>query len=285
MRVVLFTTTDMQSGRSADFWTMVRSVERNMAPGLDVKHYVLLQRSTEVECGEISAKFTYDASVIWRADRVSLSAARNEMLELALKDGAFSADGVVAFPDDDCWYPQHLLAGMSGLFASDGDIGLAICRISLSPVEAPAPLPFEGANFRTIIRRSTSNSIFVRSAVAAEVKSFDPVLGLGTPNQGGEDTDFALRSALSAKRSAFIDLELVGHKQSDLESVAKYYRGGLYVLARFARQHGRLMYEMVRKVMIGVVLVVQGRLSLAKFTEAFAYSARTLLFNPWKKTR
>lgn len=284
MRIVLFTTTDMRSGRDADFWRMVRSVESNIGPGMVLKHYVLLQRSSEGQCQEIAAGFTYDASVIWRDDRVSLSAARNQMLELAQADDAFGADGIVAFPDDDCWYPANLLAGMTGLFIANSDISLAICRISLSPVETPVPLPFAEANFASIVRRSTSNSIFVRTATAAAMEGFDPVLGLGTPNQGGEDTDFALRAALLGKRTAFIDRHLVGHKESDLESVAKYYRGGLYVLARFARQNVMLAYELARKALIGIVLVLQRRLGPAQLGEAYIYSARTLLFNPWRKT-
>lgn len=285
MRVVLFTTTDMQSGRDADFWTMVRSVERNIGPGMVLKHYVLLQRSSEAQCREVAGGFSYDASVIWRDDRVSLSAARNQMLELALKDDAFGADGIVAFPDDDCWYPANLLAGMTGLFIENPDVTLAICRISLSPVETPVPLPFAEANFAAIVRRSTSNSIFVRTATAAAVKGFDPALGLGTPNQGGEDTDFALRAALLGKRNAFIDRQLVGHKESDLESVAKYYRGGLYVIARFARQHLMLTYELARKVLIGVVLMLQRRLRPAQLAEAYLYAGRALISNPWRKTQ
>jgi hypothetical protein len=173
---------------------------------------------------------------------------------------------------------------MTGLFIDNPDVSLAICRISLSPVETPVPLPFAGASFAAIVRRSTSNSIFVRTATAAAVKDFDPVLGLGTPNQGGEDTDFALRAAVLGTRSAFIDRPLVGHKESDLESVAKYYRGGIYVLARFARQHFMLTYELARKALIGIVLVLQRRLGPAQLADAYIYAARTLLFNPWRKT-
>lgn len=272
MRVLLFTTTDSASGRHNDFIHMVQSVAAALPPRCTLQHYILLQRSCLEERDQVAAALPYPSIVMWRADRVSLSSARNEMLASALTgDRIFDENTLVAFPDDDCWYPATLLNRVVGAFMSRRDVGLIVGRVSLAPEMSP-PDQFRKAGFIEVVRRSSSNCIFVRGDVAQQVGMFDESLGLGTPNRGGEDTDYAIRAYFEAAASLYVDQLLVGHRESDLESIGKYYRGGLLVLSRYAMQGPGCFREFARKIAVGVYLLLRTNLNPGEFWKALQIS-------------
>jgi hypothetical protein len=149
------------------------------------------------------------------------------------------------------------------------------CRVSLQPVTVPAiEARVAAAKAWQVVRRSSSNSMFFRGATVAAVGSFDLAFGLGTANGSGEDTDYALRALLKARRAAFIDLPLVGHRESDLASVARYYRGALAVLSRHALKRPDICFEYVRKLAVGAYLAVRSHLTLRGYLASIIGSAR-----------
>ncbi|HEX3141620.1 MAG TPA: glycosyltransferase family A protein, partial [Rhizobacter sp.] len=119
-----------------------------------------------------------------------LSRARNVGLRYASGD-------VIAFPDDDCWYPDGLLSqvaqrllhqpsldGLTGRFVDD--TGRSEGRwLSTS----------QQLNRFNVWHGAISFSIFLRRGLVERIGGFDEQLGVGagTPWGAGEETDFLLR--------------------------------------------------------------------------------------------
>ncbi|MGE0697540.1 MAG: glycosyltransferase family 2 protein [Hyphomicrobiaceae bacterium] len=268
MRLALLTTTDMKSDRAMDFARMIASVAENVPPGVELKHYVLLQRATEAQRSEVARAIPHPATVLSTDGRLSLSAARNQMLARARADGQLEADTIVGFPDDDCWYLPGFLASLVALFETRRDLGLLISRVSLSPVDDWPADGGERAGGRDVLRRSSSNGMFLRGDVVARIGDFDVTLGLGTPSNSGEDTDYALRGWLASPLTLFVDRPLVGHKEPDLASITKYFGGNMLVASRYAPRSPALFLEYVRKFGVGSYLVLRQRLAMADFLSA-----------------
>jgi GT2 family glycosyltransferase len=134
-----------------------------------------------------------------------LSRARNAGLQRV------SAD-VVAFPDDDCTYPDDLLERVAYRFAADPGLGGLTGRAadvtgrsSPSWPQAPAELTREN-----LWNRAISFAIFLRTSVAGAIGGFDEELGLGSGRawSSGEETDYLVR-ALDAGVRIEYDPELI----------------------------------------------------------------------------
>jgi hypothetical protein len=131
------------------------------------------------------------------------------------------------------------------------------------------------AAVRDVVRLTTSNSLFLRGSTFLRVGTFDPELGVGTINGSAEDTDYAIRALLIAGRAGKVDRALVAHAEPDLASAAKYYRGALIVLARHARRRPALMFEFVRKIMVGGYFAARRKLPPRQLVGALGAAART----------
>ena len=265
MRLVLFTTSDLGSGREADFIRMVESVGQDLRD-TEIKIFALLQRAGEADRLRYQQLLPSGSVVAAESGRVSLSAARNRLLDIANTYNAVTDDCVVGFPDDDCWYPPGFVHQLVKSFFHDSHLDMLACRVSLKPTApnsiGPAVAPARAFH---VVRRSSSNSMFFRGGLVAALGAFDPTLGLGTPNGSGEDTDYALRGFLRARRAAFIDAALVGHRESDLASVARYFRGSAVVLGRYALRSPGLFFEFTRKLAVGAYLALRSSLSTQEY--------------------
>ena len=120
-----------------------------------------------------------------------LSTARNEGIKLIKGD-------LVAFPDDDCWYPPELLEKMARLFEDprieivSGQSRDAQNRHS----QRKWPEKSQLANKVSIWKLAISYTVFMRKACVDAVGEFDEELGVGarTAWQSGEETDFLIRA-------------------------------------------------------------------------------------------
>jgi hypothetical protein len=275
MQLLLMTTSDMQSDRGADLARLVGSLAGGRLHGIEIRHLILLQRCTEAQRLAAEKAMPYPATVMASAGRLSLSAARNIMLARARSEALLRPDTIVGFPDDDCWYTQGFLPKLVALFRDQDEVGLLISRVSLSP---STDWSFEAnriATVRDVLRRSSSNGIFLRGDVAAEIGDFDANLGLGTPSTSGEDTDYALRASFVARRTIYVDLPLVGHREADLASVTKYFGGNMVVAARYALRSPAFFLEFARKFGVGSYLVLGNRLKIGDFVNSIQGSMRT----------
>jgi len=148
----------------------------------------------------------------FRIDRITappgLSRARNAGLELVEAD-------LVAFPDDDCVYPQGLLRRVAErLAAAPGLAGLTGRSQDVSGHSA-ASWKDEGAVLTddNLWNRAISYTIFLRREVVATVGPFDEELGLGssTPWSSGEEVDYLIRAARAGARIEYDPSLVVVH--------------------------------------------------------------------------
>jgi hypothetical protein len=277
MNIFLFSTTDFQANRQEELSRMLGSisaVQRDL-PHAVIELHLLFQRCPEAEFE--SLKDTLPTFVRPQAipNLVSLSKARNLLLAPTLK--RIPNDALVAFPDDDGWYPDGLVPQLTERFAADPGLGFLFCRYGSQPrmwSDQPAP-EVRLASARDVVRNASSNTLFVTGATAHQVGLFDEALGLGTPNQGAEDLDYALRAFLSSERSTYMDAVLVGHRDKNPQIRAKYYRGGLITLARYAGRRGAIGAEYVRKVGVGAYLCLRRELGFGAYLSALAAGPRS----------
>ncbi len=119
-----------------------------------------------------------------------LSRARNVGLRYATGD-------VIAFPDDDCWYPDGLLSHVNAILQArpslDGLTGRFVDGAGRS--EGRWLARSQPLNRYNVWRGAISFSIFLRRPLVERIGGFDEALGVGagTPWGAGEETDFLLR--------------------------------------------------------------------------------------------
>jgi glycosyltransferase involved in cell wall biosynthesis len=132
-----------------------------------------------------------------------LSRARNVGLKCVTGD-------VVAFPDDDCWYPPNLLRNVADFLEDCPELGGITVRCESRTGQDGGRLAAKGSsvgaarfdkragplNKANVWLRACSYGIFLRRNVVEEVGGFDESLGVGagTPWEGGEDIDYPLRA-------------------------------------------------------------------------------------------
>ena len=143
-----------------------------------------------------------------RAER-GLSRARNVALS------SLAAD-VVAFPDDDCAYPEDLLERVARRLdegpALDGLTGRAVARDGSSSASWKTDRVILTRD--NLWNRAISFTIFLRRDVVARVGAFDEALGLGsgTPWHSGEEIDYLVRALEAGARIEYDPSLVVTHE-------------------------------------------------------------------------
>ncbi|MBB3659235.1 hypothetical protein FHX15_004499 [Rhizobium sp. BK650] len=262
-RFILISTSDMQSGRSSELTRMIHSVQAwsASAPHIEPVLFVLAQRCNADELKAL--RETFPSWIRWMntETRVSLSNARNILLGPEAAGSAISADDIVGFPDDDCWYPQGTLTMISRAFEANPQLDFWFCRYSSAPNNNPTELVGFRPSLQTVISRASSNTIFVRGRLATLVGGFDPDLGVGAQLAGGEDTDYALRAFRQARETLFVDGAVVGHRDPDKRLRGKYYPGALRAISNNASGNSAWVAALVRKLAVGLWLILKRQMT------------------------
>ncbi len=146
---------------------------------------------------------------VYLTNTPGLSKARNLALQHVNGD-------VVGFPDDDCWYPPHLLQRVAGLFEhmprAAGITGRSIDAGGRTTSghfdKRSGPIGRIGA-----WTRGTSYTIFLRSEACRAIGRFDEGLGVGSdgPYGAAEDTDYMIRAINLGLRLEYLDDLTVFH--------------------------------------------------------------------------
>jgi glycosyltransferase involved in cell wall biosynthesis len=168
-----------------------------------------------------------------------LSRARNVGLRAVTGD-------IVAFADDDCWYPVDLLARVGALLGTnpswDGVTGSVIDE-SGRPSSARWSKRAGALDRINVWTRGVSISVFLRRGAVERIGEFDETLGIGAGTDwgSGEETDYLLR-ALERGCSLYYEPTLnVFHPQTRSEFTDKSIAAGrLYGLGmgHVIRKHG-----------------------------------------------
>ena len=201
-----------------------------------------------------------------RTEKRNVSAARNLGLDAAQGE-------IVAFPDDDCWYPDNLLDGVDQWFKTSPQYSvLAVGAIDDEGTPSGNRWIQDSCEITpwNSLRTTFCSSLFISAVEESRGVRFDPMI------VRGEETDFILRLLNTGLRGRFDRSLCVRHPRRDMMSGtvsrqrAISYGAGM---GRLVRRHSLtalwtvlVAYDLVRA---GLV-VLRGRPSDAAFCFAHA---------------
>lgn len=270
--ILFITTTDAAGNRRDDLVRLLSSIEATLA-GRDWRMLLLMQCASAGQDRNVGIPANVDVEAT--PHKVSASHARNLVLREARGRGLLARMPLVAFPDDDCWYPEGTLERILDLFEADPVLDFLFCRYASTP-QSPTSLEARLPSVFNVAASASSNTIFLRSRIVEAIGEFDEKLGLGTENNGGEDTDYALRAFRQSRKCRFVDRALVGHRDNSPQFRSRYFRGGLIAIARHATVEPASLVLLLRKVAVGGFLVATRQMPSREFRIALraALSAR-----------
>jgi glycosyltransferase involved in cell wall biosynthesis len=138
-----------------------------------------------------------------------LSRARNVGLQHISGD-------VIAFPDDDCWYPEGLLGQVRDQLSASAQVdGLTGRSIDEHGNESAFRFSTNSAVVSRISvwQEAISYTIFLRRPVVDRIGSFDEDLGVGSGTRfgSGEETDYVVRAIAAGYRIEYRPTLVVHH--------------------------------------------------------------------------
>jgi glycosyltransferase involved in cell wall biosynthesis len=164
-----------------------------------------------------------------------LSRARNVGL-------AYVSSDLVAFPDDDCWYPPDLVARVVERFDAYPELDGLSARCTDSDGRPSTMLWDRDAgkiDRFNVWRRAISTSVFLRKPLIEAVGRFREDLGAGSGTEygSGEESDYLLR-ALDAGFELRYDPSLEVHHESPRPDFTRTSRAKAY---RSGKGHGHVL--------------------------------------------
>lgn len=199
--------------------------------------------------------------------RRALSHARNAALPHVAAD-------VVAFPDDDCVYPDDLLERVGRRLATRPEVGGLTGRAVDDAGGSSSSWAREGAILTpdNLWNRGISYAIFLRREVVTDVGGFDEALGLGAATlwSSGEEIDYLVRALRAGTRIAYEpDLTVIHERTlSPLSQSALGRRDGAsvgYILRKHRYPPSILARMLVRPIVGVLVSLVRGDIARARF--------------------
>lgn len=201
--------------------------------------------------------------------RAGLSRARNAGLLRIRGD-------LVAFPDDDCWYPDGLLAYVASRFEHDAGLDGLTGRFVNEEGRAEGRWlsRSQALNRYSVWRGAISFSIFLRRALVERIGPFDEALGVGagTVWGAGEETDYLLRGLHAGGRIVFDHDLVLGHpvKTASFDDAARerqgrYEAGFGRVIRRAGFPHWYFPWVCLRTLTGSALALCAGRLAQARF--------------------
>ena len=176
-------------GRVSEVERLLESIDSQTHRELEL---ILVDQNEDERLSPLLAVYRERLPVLHLRSEPGLSRARNVGLRHVFGD-------VVAFPDDDAWYPPDLFERIAGLLRDhphlDGLTGRVVEEHSRAGTRRFGKRP--GLLSQTTVwTRATSASLFLRRATVKAVGEFDEALGIGSGTiwEGGEDIDYALRA-------------------------------------------------------------------------------------------
>jgi glycosyltransferase involved in cell wall biosynthesis len=185
-----------------------------------------------------------------RLKEKNVSAARNAGL-------AASSGDIIAFPDDDCWYPSNLLNRVDTWFSENSEYSvLAVGALDDAGVPSGNRWIQDACDISplNVLRTTFCSSLFVSGLARSRSAHFDPKLNRG------EETDFILRLLATGLRGRFDRGLHIHHPRRDMLSGtvsrarARSYGAGM---GRLVRRHslvllwlGLLSYDLARALLV-----------------------------------
>lgn len=236
--------------------------------------FILVDQSIDKACTEVLAKHPLRQQARSTTSGRGLSVGRNVGLALA-------SAPIVAFPDDNCWYPTETftraldflderpdLAGVSGMQVT-GDRNPSMLRW------LPEPTLITRTNF---MRTSISSTLFLRRSALPSSAPFDETIGAGSPGLcgSGEESDLLLRM-LAAGHSIMYRPDIHVGQDDDRDEITEAFvdkmfrygvgNGNLWRRHRLSRR--QLAYHSTRKLVGSALRTVRGDRIVARADIAY----------------
>jgi glycosyltransferase involved in cell wall biosynthesis len=184
-----------------------------------------------------------------------------------------SSGEIIAFPDDDCWYPASLLDRVDDWFLKNPEYAvLAVGALDNDGVSSGNRWIQDACDISpvNVLRTTFCSSLFVSGLARSRRVRFDPQMNRG------EETDFILRLLATGLRGRFDRALHIHHPRRDMLSGtvsrerARSYGAGM---GRLVRRHslvllwfGLLSYDLARALLVSA----QGQFVNAGFCFAHA---------------
>ena len=191
-----------------------------------------------------------------RSER-GLARARNVGLKLVDAD-------LVAFPDDDCVYPEGLLARVAGRFHSDRELDGLAGRAADAEGRSSASWKTDSATLTddNLWNRANAATIFLRRDLVGRIGDFDERLGLGSgePWSSGEETDYLIRAVRAGARIEYDpDLVVVHEVRPDDALVGRRDGASVGYLLRKHRYPPHVLARMLLRPLGGIARALADR--------------------------
>ena len=259
-------------GRTEELATLLNSLQLQSYRDFEV---IVVDQNADDRLEPLLVQFRDRFRITHLRSARGLSRARNAGLACATGD-------VVAFPDDDCWYPTWLLESVVASFLARAELagvsGRCQDREGRQTVTRWAARP-GSVNKMSVWRKTTSVTVFLRRSCVNEGLRFDETLGAGaeTPWGAGEDIDFVLQALEHGARIEYDPTLVVFHS----DPVIDYGDAARQRASRYAAGMGRVLrkhryplwfagYQVLRPALGAVLSLARMRGAKARFHWAMA---------------
>lgn len=185
-------------GRDQPLDRLLSSIAGQSFQGVEV---IIVDQNPDDRIDAVIERWQPCLSCIHARSPRGLSLARNAGIKLA-------SGTLLAFPDDDCWYPPDFMFQVTDWFNQHPDYSFLCCTAQDErgrQVASRWPVRSVAVNRSSVLRACASASFFVRKRALDGLGGFDERLGLGaaTRFQSAEDSDLALRCLANGRKGWF----------------------------------------------------------------------------------
>ena len=251
---LIMTTRQVESKETIRFLESLKSQPKSVKDNITLIAVIQQKEELPIELDVYKVKALH-------VEPCSLSKARNIGIE-AIEDQR----GIVAFPDDDCWYNDKILPKAQEIL-DDGIYDF----VSLGIYDPLKNLEF-GRNRKlneiceideqNVLVKPISVSIFYKFSEKQEIPRFDELFGVGTPWGSGEETDFLLNLMHAGKKGLINTTETVYHecareKDFDAKVTYKYSVGFAAMMIKSKLLRGQnLAFKMYKKLKLRAFVAI-----------------------------
>ena len=254
-------------GRPDELRRLLDSVEAS--PVVDDVEMAVVDQSDDGRCLAVVRERDRAMPVLTATSGRGASLGRNTGL-------ALTTAPIVAFPDDDAWYPADVLPEVLAAFDAEPGIA-ALCGRQATSDGRPSMLRWQTepglVSARNFLRTSIMSTMFFRRSALERVGPFDEDMGVGTASWYGacEESDLLLRVIEGGGRVPYRpDLLVLQEEPRDTPDDAfvlkmlKYGCGQGHLWRKRRLSRAQLGYYLLRKVAASAVRAARGERTLAR---------------------
>jgi len=242
-------------GRTTELDFLLSSLASQCYPDLQC---IVVDQNLDSRVEQIVDRWSSALNIVRVTSTPGLSHARNVGLSYVTGD-------LIAFPDDDCWYSESLLANVSAWFENNSKYSVLTVGARDHDGVSSGNRWFQNRceiGPSNAFRTTFSSTIFLRRDQITRSVQFDESLGVGSGTRYacGEETDYVLNILRAGARGRFDRTWYIGHPKRDMLSgsidgarATGYGRGMGNVLRRHSERlllAGFLSYDLMRALMV-----------------------------------